>query len=89
MDNNTELGSTASQAPLNSSQGDPIYPAYIRLPRSGTRCAITSMTRSNMNSLVLGPNAPVRSVVDRKRGKIRGARFIETASLLAYMRGLN
>ena len=38
-----------------------------------------------MNSLILGANAPVKSVSLRKRYAIRGTRLVNLESLLAYL----
>lgn len=41
-----------------------------------------------MNELILGPDAPVRSLVITRPGAHRGIRLIEFASLLQYLDGL-
>ena len=66
----------------------PIQPVYIRLPKPGTLCPYSSLSRSVLNTLVLGPNAPVKSVSLRKRHAIRGVRLIHLQSLLEYLDGL-
>jgi hypothetical protein len=38
-----------------------------------------------MNSLILGPNPPVRSVSLRKKYAVRGTRLIHLGSLLKYL----
>ena len=60
-------------------------PEFLRLPKSGARCPVTSLSRATLNELILKPDAPVKSVVLRKRGKIRGIRLIVTSSLLDYL----
>ena len=67
-------------------------PEFLRLPKSGTRCPVTGLSRSKLNQLILpselnGHRPPVRSVSLRKRGAVRGVRLIATDALLAYLRG--
>jgi len=63
-------------------------PAYIRLPKTGRQCAWTGLTRGSLNDLILGPDAPVQSVVIRQPGASRGVRLIHFQSLLEYLDGL-
>lgn len=60
-------------------------PEWIRLPKSGSRCPRTGLTRASLNALILPPRAQVESVVLRQRGATRGVRLIRFASLLAYL----
>ena len=60
-------------------------PEYIRLPKSGTRCAYTGLSRSALNSLILGTNAPVRSRSVKQRYAVRGIRLIHLGSLLDFI----
>lgn len=65
-------------------------PEWIRLPRTGTHCAYTGLTRSAMNSLILpsGDRAAshlVRSVCLRKKGRATGVRLVHLQSLLDYI----
>lgn len=62
-------------------------PEFIRLPRAGSRCPWTSLSRASLNTLVLGTDAPVKSVVLRQRGANRGVRLISLASLLEHLHG--
>jgi hypothetical protein len=68
-------------------------PEWLRLPKSGERCALTGLSRSALNELIL-PNyvnnfdPPVKSVSLRKPGQVRGVRLIHTASLLLYLESL-
>lgn len=64
-----------------------VDPVYIRLPKPGTLCPYTSLSRSILNGLILGPGAPVKSVSLRKRHTIRGVRLIHLQSLLEYLEG--
>jgi hypothetical protein len=66
-------------------------PEYIRLPRPGTRCPFTGMSRSALNNLILpcelnGYKPPVRSVSLRRRGAVRGTRLIDYQSLMDYIK---
>ena len=68
-----------------------IVPEFIRLPKPGFREPFTGLSRSKSNQLILptkdnGYKPPVRSVVLRKRGAVRGVRLIFLDSLIAYIR---
>ena len=60
-------------------------PIYIRLPKNKERCPYTGLSRSGLNSLILGPNPPVRSVPSCMKYAKRGARLIDLLSLLRYL----
>lgn len=60
-------------------------PEWIRLPRSGTRCVYTGLSRSALNSLILGKNPPVKSRSVKQRHAVRGVRLVHLGSLLAYI----
>lgn len=64
-------------------------PEFVRLPASGKRCPISSLSRTALNGLILGPNPPVKSVSLRRKGALRGVRLIVVESLLDYLHGLN
>lgn len=64
-------------------------PRYLRLPRNGSRCPHTGLSRSALNSLILGHRPPVKSVSLRSRYSTRGARLICGESLDAYLRSLD
>lgn len=68
-------------------------PEFIRLPKPGSRCAYTALSRSSLNELVLpceanGFRPPVRSVVLKKRHAVRGIRLISFSSLIDYLNSL-
>ena len=68
-----------------------VVPEFIRLPKPGSREPFTGLSRSKLNQLILpsaenGFKPPVRSVVLRKRGAIRGVRLIFLDSLIGYIR---
>ena len=73
-------------APIEASKAVPTTQAvWISLPAPGKKCPYTSMCRSMLNSLILGPNPPVHSVSLRKQYAVRGKRLIHLGSLLAYI----
>lgn len=69
---------------------DSVKPEWLRLPAPGARCRFTGLSRSTLNELTI-PGAvnaekpPVRSVVLRKRGALRGIRLINYDSLMQYL----
>jgi hypothetical protein len=71
--------------------GAGIKPEWIRLPKPGTLCPLSSLTRSTLNGLIL-PTAensyrpPVQSICLRKRGKLKGCRLISYDSLMNYLK---
>jgi len=67
-------------------------PEWIRMPTRG-KCPHTGLSRSGLYQLVSpcaanGYTPPVRSVVLRRRGMVRGTRLISYDSLMAYLGGL-
>jgi hypothetical protein len=65
-------------------------PEWLRLPAPGARCRFTGLSRSTLNELTIaGPandgSPPVKSVVLRKRGAMRGIRLISYDSLMGYL----
>lgn len=81
---------TAAAAAPRSNERQAIKPEFIRLPKSGSLCPWTGLSRSKMNELVL-PSAAndykpaVGSKVLRKRGQIRGCRLIVFDSLIEFL----
>ena len=70
-----------------------VKPEWVRLPAPGKRCPYTGLSRSTLNELTIaGPvnddRPPVKSVVLRKRGALRGIRLINYDSLMQYLDGL-
>ncbi|HUJ12063.1 MAG TPA: hypothetical protein VL171_18800 [Verrucomicrobiae bacterium] len=68
----------------------PRDPEFCRLPKVGTLCPYTGLTRSKMNELILpcpqnGHKPPVRSLLLRQPGKARGCRLIVFKSLIEYL----
>jgi hypothetical protein len=86
-------GITATIAPIQTGSLPKNTPEFIRLPKPGTLCAWTGLSRSKLNELILpsrvnGFKPPVRSVSLRNRGQTRGTRLIVFESLVLYLRGL-
>ena len=70
---------------------EPTHSEWIRLPKPGTLCAWTGLSRAKLNELILPNSAnnfkpPVRSISLRKRGATRGTRLILRESLMDYLR---
>ena len=68
-------------------------PEFMRLPKSGSLCPWSGLSRSKLNELILpsplnGHRPPVRSISLRNRGQIRAVRLISFDSLMAYLRSL-
>ena len=84
-----------SHAPIQQVEASAtVEPEFIRLPKSGTRCLYTGLSRSKMNQLVLpckenDYKPPVESKVLRNRGTIRGTRLIVFDPLMNYLNGLD
>ena len=69
---------------------NPAMPQYIRLPKAGSRCPWTGLSRSKLNQLILpcdenGHCPPVKSLSLRPRGALKGTRLILLESLLDYL----
>lgn len=65
-------------------------PEFIRLPRPRQRCERTGLSRTTLCELILPTKKnqgrpPVRSITMRQRGKARGVRLIDYASLLRHL----
>lgn len=66
-------------------------PEFIRLPKPGTLCHYTGLSRSKMNELVL-PSAfnnfkpEVKSISLRNRGQVKAVRLVVYDSLMTYLR---
>jgi hypothetical protein len=71
-----------------------VRPEWLRLPAPGARCRFTGLSRSTLNELTIAGPAndgvpPVKSVVLRKRGALRGIRLISYDSLMGYLATLS
>src|SRR5204863_2181433 len=68
-------------------------PEFIRLPRPGTRCVHTGLSRTGLAELAIPSKANnhrprVRAVEIRKRGTVRGVWLIRYDSLMHYLSSL-
>ena len=74
-------------------QRDIAKPEYIRLPRPDARDRLTGLSRSTLAELAVpgkanGFKPPVKSLVVKKRGAVRGIRLINYDSLLDHLKKL-
>lgn len=63
------------------------YPEFLRLPKPGERCPISSLSRTTLVELIADGKVEAKKL--RKRGSLRGITLILTDSLLAYLRNLD
>lgn len=78
----------------SSSEGQSVRPEWVRLPSPKGRCPYTGLSRSTLCELSVPCEAnsgvpPVKSVVLRKRGAVRGIRLLSYDSLMTYLAGLS
>ena len=84
----------STTAPVQAdAQHSIVTPEFIRLPKPGTLCRWTGLSRSKLNELILPSSLnnhkpPVRSLSLRNRGQVKAVRLIVLDSLLGYLRGL-
>jgi len=81
-------------SPVASLNAESPKPEWLRLPPPGGRCRFTGLSRGTLNELTIaGPandgHPPVKSVVLRKRGALRGIRLINYDSLMGYLSTLS
>jgi hypothetical protein len=67
-----------------------LTPEWLRLPRTGEACPFSGLRRSRLNELILPCPAndyrpPVKSIVLRQRGKVKGIRLVSYDSLMSYL----
>lgn len=60
-----------------------IPPEFIRLPKPGTLCAHTGLSRAKMWEVL--QTGKVKTVSLRRPGAAKGARLVHLASLLTYL----
>ena len=89
------MNMTASTTTAAAQAGNPlnVTPEFIRLPKPGTLCRWTGLSRSKLNELILPSplnsfKPPVRSLSLRNRGQVKAVRLIVLDSLLGYLRSL-
>ena len=78
---------------MEPAQSAPCRPEFIRLPKSGSQCPWSGLSRSKLNELILPTplnqfSPPVSSVSLRHRGQLRAVRLVAFDSLMAYLRQL-
>lgn len=71
--------------------GAMLRPEFLRLPKPGTLCPFSGLSRSYLNSLILGTEANghrplVKSICLRQRGAKRGVRLIVAEDLISFLR---
>ena len=67
-------------------KGTIIKPEFVRLPKAGSRCPLTGLSRTSLVELV--EEGAVKAVKLRKRGSLRGITLLVRESLLGYLHGL-
>jgi hypothetical protein len=87
---NNALRKECFAGPVPADSASVAMPAYIRLPRAGTRCPLTGLSRTALNELILpsaanGYRPPVRSYSLKRPGQIRGVRLISLPDLLRHI----
>ena len=92
---NVPAGATspANRGESNRLAACPTNAEWSRLPRSGDRDPLCGLSRSTLNELILpcagnSHRPPVRSIVVKKRGAMRGIRLIHVPSLSSYLNSL-
>jgi hypothetical protein len=83
------LTSAPLEVPRRSIATSPM-PEFVRLPKPGTLCPYTGLTRGTLNSWILpmksnGFKPPVKSYVIRRRGARTGVRVIQYESLRRWI----
>ena len=63
--------------------GTHTQPEFIRLPKAGSRCPLTGLSRTSLVELV--DSGAVRATRLRKRGSSRGITLIHKDSLRSYL----
>jgi hypothetical protein len=81
---NTAGGTTDPIRAADNSHHNPgLHVEFVRLPKPGTSCVVTGLSRSGMWDLVA--NGHVKSVCLRKPGAAKGTRLVHLQSLLDYL----
>jgi hypothetical protein len=60
---------------------------WVRLPKPGTRCRLSSLSRTTLNEAI--SRGDVRAITVRQPGTTRGIKLINKASLLNWLRRLD
>jgi len=81
-------------APHLEKSGRPVYDqTWIRLPRAGTRCPVSGLSRSTLAELTRpcernDYHPPVEARMLKRKGSARGVLLVSRAALLKYLNGL-
>jgi hypothetical protein len=80
-----------NSAPPAAAVAPSTRPEFLRLPKAGTLCPNTGLSRSKMNELVLPSELnnfkpPVKSISLRNRGQVKAVRLVVYDSLMTYLR---
>ena len=67
-------------------KGTITQPEFVRLPKAGSRCPLTGLSRTSLVELV--EEGAIKAVKLRKRGSVRGITLLVRESLLGYLHGL-
>jgi hypothetical protein len=84
---------TDAEITAQASPEQTVYPEFIRLPKIGTHCRYTGLSRSGMAEICVPcPRNDFRPAVPskllRRQGAARGTRLIPYAALRAYLNSL-
>jgi hypothetical protein len=79
-------GFTTAPVVAQATQTATVRPEWIRLPKPGTLCPWTGLSRTKLWELIA--TGKVRSVCLRKEGAKKGARLVLLASLLSHLEAL-
>lgn len=83
--NAAQLTSSPVQIPSQTATAA-ARPEWIRLPKPGTLCPWTGLSRSKLWEVL--QTGKVRNICLRKEGAARGARLISLAALIGYLDSL-
>lgn len=72
-----------SQMLANNGTRAALRPEWIRLPKEGTNCPHSGLTRSYLAGLIRRNLVPSKSL--RQRGSVRGIRLISYDGLMAFI----
>jgi len=89
-----ETAAQAAGSPIASANPIPHRPEFVRLPRPGTLCVWTGLSRSKLNELILPMplnnfRPLVKSIVLRNKGRQRGVRLIVFEDLIRFLHAQN
>ncbi|MCC6414604.1 MAG: hypothetical protein IT582_01670 [Opitutaceae bacterium] len=92
---NSNPSATPPGAPHLDNYGRPVFDStvWLRLPRPGTRCPVSGLSRSTLAELVRpcernDYRPPVPARVLKRKGSVRGVLLIPRHDLLAYLNDL-